>query len=832
MGANDLMMKLQLQLAEKVSGPLQKISAASQLNAKALKTNRDRLRELEKQNGLVQKLTREKDAFRRSNTVMRENQAKLIALKQSGTASAAQIAAQTAVVKKSAAAFDAQKSKLMQLRAVAANSGIKNLTLDERRLAGEIGKTTQTIKAQETALKRIEQLRAQRNRALALTAGAGATGMGLSMVGRRGIDTSKRALGAGFEFDTAMSALQGVLNLNANDPELKALRERILDFNVKNSKELADGIAALAQQGFKPSQLAASIQPLINMADATGQSFADTADVVGSTMKAFNLNAEQFASVTDVLVTAANRGGVPLNAMQEALADMAPTARAAGVSFEQTSAMLAAMTAQGLNAKDASTALEATFKKLQAPDAKALAALGIRNAGKSSIPELLEMIAQKTTGMSGAKQLETLNGIFGAKNAVGMNALVEQMRGGGYGNTIAALQNSDGAAAAQAAKNTNDLKNAVDDMKSALASVGTVFFEENREWLIDMAKSIRDVANSVRTWLKENPGLVSTVGKLFIGISLLLAVLGPLLTTFAAIAAPIIIMKFAIAKLGIQGFGLIAMVKNLAGVFGVLCKAILANPILALIAALAALAFAVYKNWDAVKWALTEAWEKIKGFFSWLGNIASSVVSSIWNTLTSAFSNGIAGIGELILNWSPLGLFYEAFAGVMSWFGVDLPAKFSDFGSMIIEGLVNGIKNAIGAVKDAVVGTAKSVAGWFKSVLGIKSPSRVFMEAGLNISEGAAIGIQRGLPQVRAATLALAEGTQQAPLRAPRFRFDTRAPLAARRSGGAALVTAGDNITFNITGNNPQEIAQAVRMELDRRDRERAAKARSAYRDS
>lgn len=127
---------------------------------------------------------------------------------------------------------------------------------------------------------------------------------------------------------------------------------------------------------------------------------------------------------------------------------------------------------------------------------------------------------------------------------------------------------------------------------------------------------------------------------------------------------------------------------------------------------------------------LSAAWSGITEFFT-----------ARFEDVKTAFSGGIGGISALIVNWSPLGLFYQVFAGVMEYFGIDLPGKFSEFGAMIMQGLVSGIKNAAGAVKDAVVGMGDSVGGWFKDKLGIKSPSRVFMQFGDDTAEGLALGI-------------------------------------------------------------------------------------------
>lgn len=124
--------------------------------------------------------------------------------------------------------------------------------------------------------------------------------------------------------------------------------------------------------------------------------------------------------------------------------------------------------------------------------------------------------------------------------------------------------------------------------------------------------------------------------------------------------------------------------------------------------------------------------------------------------IPQAFSGGLSGVASLIINFSPTGLFYKAFSGVMSYFGIELPGKFTEFGSMLITGLVNGITNMAGSLKESVIGVGSSVKGWFTETLGIQSPSRVFMGYGANISEGAAIGISSQAGLVRNAALGMA----------------------------------------------------------------------------
>ncbi|MNJ52360.1 hypothetical protein D3C77_476910 [compost metagenome] len=124
--------------------------------------------------------------------------------------------------------------------------------------------------------------------------------------------------------------------------------------------------------------------------------------------------------------------------------------------------------------------------------------------------------------------------------------------------------------------------------------------------------------------------------------------------------------------------------------------------------AIAGAAFLIYKYW-----------EPIKAFF--LG---------LWAQVQAGFSSGLTGILGLITNFSPIGLFYSAFAAVMNYFNVELPTQFTGFGGMLIDGLVSGITGKLGAVKEAITGAGESTIGWFKEKLGIHSPSRVFAELG------------------------------------------------------------------------------------------------------
>ena len=139
-------------------------------------------------------------------------------------------------------------------------------------------------------------------------------------------------------------------------------------------------------------------------------------------------------------------------------------------------------------------------------------------------------------------------------------------------------------------------------------------------------------------------------------------------------------------------------------------------------------------------------WGSLKSSVTGMGDSISSWFKQRWADIQEAFNGGIVGTGKLLINWSPAGLLYKAFAAALKYFGVALPAKFTDFGGHLIDGLINGIKNKWESLKSSVTGMGDSISGWFSEKLGIHSLSRVFMGFGDNIAQGAAIGLQRTTP--------------------------------------------------------------------------------------
>lgn len=337
-------------------------------------------------------------------------------------------------------------------------------------------------------------------------------------------------------------------------------------------------------------------------------------------------------------------------------------------------------------------------------------------------------------------------------------------------------------------------------------------------------ETVIGAVKAVTGFMERHETIAKVMMITFAALAGILLVVGPAMLAIASVLGPFAVLRFMLTAIGGPANALRVVLRLLGGAFRFagsavlwLVRALLMNPIGLTVTAIAAAAFLIY-----------EYWGPIKGFFS-----------GLWDSVKAAFSGGILEVAAMILNWSPLGMFYAAFAQVMSWFGVELPAKFSTFGANILMGLASGITSALGYVKDAVVSAGSSVIGWFKEKLGIRSPSRVFAELGDFTMQGLAQGMGKGqdgpLSQMGNLSKRLTQigaGIAIGTAAMPAMSFDMRSPLSAGSS--AASIDSHDTyqvIIQTAAGMDPQAIARAVSAELDRRDRAKQSRKRSGLFD-
>ncbi|MDP0268658.1 phage tail tape measure protein [Glaesserella parasuis] len=312
--------------------------------------------------------------------------------------------------------------------------------------------------------------------------------------------------------------------------------------------------------------------------------------------------------------------------------------------------------------------------------------------------------------------------------------------------------------------------------ESAVGTFGSAFAQDIKEFA-NVAQAF--IENTLTPWIEKNKGLIKTsigiVGG-FVGIKMgiLAATYGfnLFMSPFKAIAVfgakvnsvfnMIRLARFGGAATSVSMLGTAFAKAKTAVVW--LSRALLTNPIGLAVMGIATAALFIYQYWEPIKGFFLNLWTTIKPYFdnfsqfvSNLWNGISGIWSSVWGgisnwlvglweNLKSLFSGNFSALGNIILSFNPLALFTTIFNSVLTWFGIDLPAKFSGFGQNIIDGLVGGISNAWNLAKEKVSELGSGIKGWFAEKLGIHSPSRVFKGYGVNVVEGLVIGMDKAQP--------------------------------------------------------------------------------------
>lgn len=141
------------------------------------------------------------------------------------------------------------------------------------------------------------------------------------------------------------------------------------------AKEAAEGMKFLGMAGFNASEVISAIGPALNLAAAGGMELAEAADIASNILSAFRLEVTDLTHVTDILANTAMSSNTSVQQLAEAMKYAAPVAAAAGISLEETAAVIGVLGNNGIQASMAGTTVRGMLASLAAPSKKAQNAL-------------------------------------------------------------------------------------------------------------------------------------------------------------------------------------------------------------------------------------------------------------------------------------------------------------------------------------------------------------------------------------------------------------------------------------------------------------------------
>lgn len=354
------------------------------------------------------------------------------------------------------------------------------------------------------------------------------------------------------DFEASMAKVKAVSGATAE--EFKALENQAKQLGkttVFTASDVANLQTEFAKLGFTAQEIDQVTEATLYLAQATDSDLGKAAEVAGATLRGFGMDAVETGRVTDVMAKSFSTSALDMDSFADSMKYVAPVANAAGLSIEETTAMLGTLANAGIKGSQAGTALRRIIADMGSeggPTTEKIAALAEKGmtledafdeVGRSAQTALL-VLSENTA------QTTELTGTF------------DQAAGAAQGMADTMNDTSAGA--------MKRMQSAIEGAQIALGEALAPTMERMMGMLERAAGWFSGLSSSMRNTIIVVGGILAALGPLLFVLPQIMATMELLLPVFAGISAPI----------------------------------------LAAIAAIAAAVYLIYDNWDAIKAYFTE----------------------------------------------------------------------------------------------------------------------------------------------------------------------------------------------------------------------------------
>ncbi|KDG39478.1 phage tail tape measure protein, TP901 family, core region [Escherichia coli BIDMC 79] len=392
--SNNVKLQVLLRAVDQASRPFKSIRTASKSLSGDIRETQKSLREL---NGHASRI----EGFRKTSAQLAVTGQELKKARQEAAALAVQFKNTERPTNAQAKAMEAARKNASELQAKynslrlsvqrqrqeLSQTGIntRNLAHDEQGLKNRISETTAQLNRQRDALARVSAQQAklnavkQRYQAGKELAGnmasVGAAGVGIAAAGTM---AGVKLLMPGYEFAQKNSELQAVLGVAKDSAEMAALRKQARQLGDNTAASADDAAAAqiiVAKSGADKNGILAQTPAILNMSLANKKTMEENATLLIGTKSAFGLADDKASHIADVISMTMNKSQATFEGLSDSLTYVGPVAKDAGVSLEETAAMLGALHDANISGSMAGTGSRAVLSRLQAPTGKAYDAI-------------------------------------------------------------------------------------------------------------------------------------------------------------------------------------------------------------------------------------------------------------------------------------------------------------------------------------------------------------------------------------------------------------------------------------------------------------------------
>lgn len=295
------------------------------------------------------------------------------------------------------------------------------------------------------------------------------------------------------DFEAQLAAVKAISG--ATNEEFESLEKTARDFGattIFTATQVGKLQEEFARLGFSVDEINAATGATLNLAAATGESLAKSAQIAGSTLRAFGKDAVQTQNVVDVMAASFTSSALNLDKFTESMKFVAPVARTTGFTLEETTALMANLADNGISGSIAGNALKNVFLRLGDESSKLAKRLGGPVTG---LPELVEAMEKlKEEGFGATEAIELLD----KRSAPAFLALMQNI--GGLQTSVDILNNAEDAASRMSQIRLDTLEGDMTILKSAAEglsiALGDEFDTNLRQIVFSLTNFIQSITNS------------------------------------------------------------------------------------------------------------------------------------------------------------------------------------------------------------------------------------------------------------------------------------------------------------------------------------------------
>lgn len=307
-----------------------------------------------------------------------------------------------------------------------------------------------------------------------------ASGISVGLIGREVIRSFA-------EFQYEMSKVQAITGATGKD--FKDLRNNAIQLGGSlgfTAKEVASLQLEFGRLGFSTKEILNSSKAAVLLSKATGEDLARSAEIAGSTLRSFNLDASEMNRITDVMAAAFNKTALGLNDFGESIKYVAPVAAAAGLSLEQVSAMLGVLADNGIKGSMAGTSLRKIISDL----------------GQGAAPMLTKKLSEMAkAGLSGADAMDEVGRTaYASLLVLSKNTDKVDAATASFSNVNGELQKMADIMTDNLVGDWDELGGAVD---AAIQKFGQGKDSEARKWLQEITAGVKMLSDETLGWTQK-----------------------------------------------------------------------------------------------------------------------------------------------------------------------------------------------------------------------------------------------------------------------------------------------------------------------------------------